>query len=52
LPDGIFSNQKYQLGKILMSLQMKKVGILYDQLEHIMDIWYILWLFGNLVAIW
>jgi hypothetical protein len=31
---------------------MEKVGIFFDHLEYITAIWYILWPFGNLVAIW
>jgi hypothetical protein len=31
---------------------MENVGIVYGHLEHITDIWYIVWPFGNLVAIW
>jgi hypothetical protein len=31
---------------------MEKVGILYGHLEYITIIWYILWLFGNVEAIW
>jgi hypothetical protein len=30
---------------------MEKVGIFYGHLEYIMAIWYIVWSFGNLVAI-
>jgi hypothetical protein len=52
LPDGIFSNQKYQFGSILEGLGMGKVGILFGHLENITSIWYILWPFGYLVAIW
>jgi hypothetical protein len=33
-------------------LEWKKVGILYGPLEYISAIWYILWQFGNLVAVW
>jgi hypothetical protein len=49
LPDGIFSNQKSQFGKILVGLRMEKVGIHHG---HLYIPWYILWPFGNLVAIW
>jgi hypothetical protein len=52
LPDGIFSNQKSQFGSILEGLGMVKVGIFFGSLEFIMDIWYMLWTFVNLVAIW
>jgi predicted membrane-bound spermidine synthase len=51
LPDGIFSNQKSQFGQILEGLGMEKTGILYGYLEYIAAIWYILWLFGNLVTV-
>jgi hypothetical protein len=36
LPDGKFSNQKYQFGKILEGFGMKKVGIFYEHLEYCM----------------
>jgi hypothetical protein len=39
LPDGIFSNQKSNFGKILEGLGMEKVGVLYGHLEYIMAIW-------------
>jgi hypothetical protein len=31
---------------------MENVGIIYGHLEYFTAIWYILWLFGNVVAIW
>jgi hypothetical protein len=31
---------------------MENVGIFYGHLEYFTDIWYILWQFGKLVAIW
>jgi hypothetical protein len=31
---------------------MEKVGIFYGHLEYIAAIWYTLWPFGNLVALW
>jgi hypothetical protein len=31
---------------------MENVGIVYDNLEYIPAIWYILWPCGNLVVIW
>jgi hypothetical protein len=59
LPDGIFSNRKYQFGKILEGLRMENVGIVYGRTEYFTAIWYILRQFGifygNLVyftAIW
>jgi hypothetical protein len=48
LPDGIFSNQ---FGQILVGLRMENVGIFCANLEYIAAIWYILWSFGNFVAI-
>jgi hypothetical protein len=42
LPDGIFSNQKSQFGKILEGFGMEKVGILNGYLEYITAILYIL----------
>jgi hypothetical protein len=41
LPDGIFSNQKSKLGKILEGLAMKVVGIFYCHFVYFMAIWYI-----------
>jgi hypothetical protein len=35
LPDGIFSNQKSQFGKILKGLAMEDVGIFYGQLVYL-----------------
>jgi hypothetical protein len=52
LPGDIFSNQKSQFGHILEGLVMKMVGIFYGHLEYLTVIWYILWSFGNLMAIW
>jgi hypothetical protein len=46
LPDGLFSNQKNQFGKILEGLAMENVGIFYVHLVHFTAIWYILWPFG------
>jgi hypothetical protein len=40
LPDGIFSNQKFQFGQILESLAMEDVGIIYGHLVHVVAIWY------------
>jgi hypothetical protein len=45
LPDGIFSNQKYQFG-ILQCLGMENVGIFYDHFKYFTAIWYTLWPFG------
>jgi hypothetical protein len=49
LPDGLFSNQKYQFGQILEGLAMEVVAIFYVHLAfstaiwYIFVIWYILW---------
>jgi hypothetical protein len=51
LPDGVFSNQKYRFGKIFEGIGVEKVDMFYGHLDYIMAIWYILWPFGNLVAI-
>jgi hypothetical protein len=40
LPDGLFSNQKYQFGKTFQFLG--NVDIFYGHLEYFMDIWDIL----------
>jgi hypothetical protein len=52
LPDGIFSNQTSQFGYIMEGRGMGKVGVLYDCLEYITAVWYMLCPFGNLVTIW
>jgi hypothetical protein len=59
LPDGIFSNQKYQFGYILRGLSMHDVGIFYGRLVYLPAIWYILLPFGifcdnlvNCMVIW
>jgi hypothetical protein len=46
LPDSIFSNQKYQFGKILECLAMKEAGKFYDRLVTLTAICYILWPLG------
>jgi hypothetical protein len=33
LPDGVFSNQKSQFGKILEGLRMETVGVFYSHLD-------------------
>jgi hypothetical protein len=46
LPDGIFSNQKFQFGKILERLAMEDV----DFCGHFVSFkakWFILWSFGK-----
>jgi hypothetical protein len=44
------SNPKSQFGKILEGLGMENVGIVHVHSEYFTAIWYILWLFENLVA--
>jgi hypothetical protein len=36
LPDGLFSNQKYQFGKILEGLAMENLGIFNDHLVYLL----------------
>jgi hypothetical protein len=50
LPDGLFSNKKSKLGKILEGLAMDDDGIFYGHfgpiyglLLYFMDIWYSSW---------
>jgi hypothetical protein len=38
LPDGLFSNQKYQFGSILEGLKMENGYIFNGHLEYFMDI--------------
>jgi hypothetical protein len=38
LPDGIFSDKKYQFGQILEGLAMEDVGIFYGHLVYFTDI--------------
>jgi hypothetical protein len=52
LPDGLLSNQKSQFGYILEGLEMEIAGIFYGHLEYFTVIWYVLWVFGNVVVIW
>jgi hypothetical protein len=52
LPDGIFSNQKSQLGPILEGLRLEIVGLFHGHFKYFTAIWYILWPFGTVVAIW
>jgi hypothetical protein len=47
-----FQTKNPNLGKFWRALEGKKIGIFYGHLEYISAIWYILWPFGNLVAIW
>jgi hypothetical protein len=46
LPDGLFSNQKSQFGKILDGLAMENLVIFCDHLVYFTAIGNILWLFG------
>jgi hypothetical protein len=52
LPDGVFAYQKSHFGSILDGLGLEKIGIFFGHLEYITGILYILWPFGNSVAIW
>jgi hypothetical protein len=49
LPDGIFSNQKSQFGKILEGLAMELVGLFDSHLVYSSAIWCMLWSFGMLL---
>jgi hypothetical protein len=42
LPDGFFSNQKFQFGQILEGLRWENVDIFYGHLGYFTDIWDIL----------
>jgi hypothetical protein len=46
LPDGLFSNQKSEFGKILEGLAMENLGMFYDHLVCFMAIGNILWPLG------
>jgi hypothetical protein len=46
MPDGIFSNQKFQFGKILEGLVLADIRTFYGHLVYFVAIWYILWPFG------
>jgi hypothetical protein len=39
LPDGIFSNPKYQFGQILEGLAMEDIGIFYGHLVYFTATW-------------
>jgi hypothetical protein len=41
LPDGFFSNQKFQFGLILEGPRLENVNIINGHLEYFTDIWYI-----------
>jgi hypothetical protein len=49
LPDGFFSDQKYQFGKISEDRGMKNVVIYSGHLQYFTTIGYILWAFWVLV---
>jgi hypothetical protein len=42
LPDGLFSNQKSQLGNKFQGLRLENTDIFYGHFEYFMDIWDIL----------
>jgi hypothetical protein len=42
LPDGLFANQKSQLGYILEGLRSENVDVFYGHMEYFTDIWNIL----------
>jgi hypothetical protein len=44
LPDGLFSDQKYQFGYILEGLRMENARIFHGHLEYIF--------YGHLVVLW
>jgi hypothetical protein len=46
MPDGLFSNQKSNLGEILEGLAMENVGIFYVYFVYFTAIGNILWSFG------
>jgi hypothetical protein len=60
LPDGLFSNQKSQFGKILEDLRLENVDVFYGHLKYFIDIrditymaiWYILCLLGTFFPFW
>jgi hypothetical protein len=52
LPDGTFSNPKYQFGNILEDISMEGDGIFYGHLIYFVAIWYILRPFGVFRGIW
>jgi hypothetical protein len=39
LPEGLFSNQKSQYGKIFQGLRLENVDIFNGDLEYFMNIW-------------
>jgi hypothetical protein len=48
LPDVLYSNQKFQLGKNFQGLKLENVDIFYGHLEHCEFIWHIVSCFGVL----
>jgi hypothetical protein len=46
LPDGFFSNQRSQFGKILEGLAMGNLGTFYNHLVYVKAIGNIFWPFG------
>jgi hypothetical protein len=57
LPDGLFSNQKYQFRENFEGLRLENVdifwsfGIIYRHLGNCMTIWYILCSFGTFIPV-
>jgi hypothetical protein len=49
LPDGIFSNQKFQFGQNLEGLAGENFGIFYGRVVYFTVKWYDLWPFGTFV---
>jgi hypothetical protein len=47
-----FETKKFLFGYILQGLDMENFGTFYGRLEYITAMRYILWPFGNLVAVW
>jgi hypothetical protein len=38
LPDGLFSNQKFQFGQVLKGLKWENVDIFYGHLKYFKDV--------------
>jgi hypothetical protein len=47
LPDGLITNQIFQVGHILEKLGLENVAIIYGHLEYVKLIWHTLWPFGR-----
>jgi hypothetical protein len=50
LPDGLFSNQKSQFGKISEGISINNLGIFYDHFVYFTAIGNILWPVGTFCA--